>query len=410
MKCVAPTKIICTLGPSSNSEETIKKMIDAGMCIARINFSHGNGADQQDTFDVLNRIRNSDAYSSLAIAIDTKGPEIRTGVFEEEVYVEKGDRVVLTTDTQYKSVCNKNKIFIDHAGVYDDLNSSTKNIYIDDGKIDLEIVEVSKEKQEILTCVKTPGKISSHKGVNIPNAKLSLPSISEKDRADILFGVEHGANFIFASFIREKENIKEIREIVNNTEIKIIAKIESQQGIDNIAEIVKEADGIMIARGDLGIEVEYSRLFSIQCKISKECRAQGKPFIVATQILESMTDSTRPTRAEITDLSFAVLSGAGCVMLSGETAAGKYPVETVQAMQKVITEVSKSTVFPSDQNYSGLIVIPPANTINVFISNNKTNVRSMQIVFGCYPVHTSAYEKKNLLVPEGYTIREDRSE
>lgn len=403
---VGPTKIICTIGPASATEETIIKMADEGMAIARVNFSHGSLKEHKAVFDLLNKIRETPKYSALGIAVDTKGPEIRTGIVNNPIELVGGETVTLTTDRKYENDSTETALFIDHPGIFTDLKEKTRNIYIDDGKIDLEIVSISEEKQEIVTQARTPGRISSKKGVNIPNAELSLPSISEKDRADILFGVENGADYIFASFIRTGENIKEIRNCLKGTGIKIIAKIESQQGINNIKEITEEADGIMVARGDLGIEVDYTKLFPIQCRISQECKRQGKPFIVATQVLESMTKSLRPTRAEITDLSYAVLSGAGCAMLSGETASGDFPVEVVRTMHRIIVEVSKSMTPQERAVYSGQIFVEKECKIEIFVSEDVKSLRRMQIVFGVYPVHQSVYNRENIKEPEGYILTE----
>lgn len=407
MKYVAPTKIICTLGPASNTEGVIMQMIDEGMSIARINLSHSTESSSSALLDMLNRIRSKKEYMSLGVAMDTKGPEIRIGTFpESKVKVQSKDKIIITTDEKYRDACTKEKIFVDHSGIYSDLTKESKVIYIDDGKIELQILEVAEERQEIITEVKNSGEISSKKGVNIPHAHISLPALSRNDEKSIELGVQHGIDFIFASFIRSKEDVKviraEIKKTAKDSQVKIIAKIENTQGLENLQEIIEESDGVMVARGDLGVEIPYETLFPAQCRISNECKLQNKPFIIATEVLESMINAVKPTRAEITDLSFAVLCGAGCVMLSGESAMGIDPVNTVKVMHKIIKSVSES--FSTDL-YKSMPL--PKKEMIIFVSETLSKVRSKNILFGYYAEHKSSYNRNNLVLPLGYSITEE---
>ncbi|KAI5157073.1 pyruvate kinase [Nematocida parisii] len=402
MKKILPTKIICTLGPASSTEEKIRQMFDEGMAIARINLSHATGEGNSSLIETINKIRKEPKYSSLSIAMDTKGPEIRLGEMEEaEVNIAVGDTVILTTDTKYAKCCTKDRMYIDHRNIYNDLTEDTKCIFIDDGKIELEIVDIFKEKEIISTKAKSTGVVSSKKGVNIPGIKLTLPNLTENDIKSIQYGIKNGIDLIFASFIQSAKDIRDIKKILNgNTEIKIIAKIESTQGLANIAEIIDESDGIMIARGDLGIETDYSNLFYAQCKISHECRIKNKPFIVATEILESMKKSLKPTRAEVTDLSFAVISGAACVMLSGESAVGVDPVNTVRVMHQIIERSSEAAIFTDVFNDC---LVLRNNTIKVSITNSNAILREKNILFGWSAIDSNI-STDDISVPNGYLI------
>ncbi|KAI5132619.1 pyruvate kinase [Nematocida ausubeli] len=402
MKKLLPSKIICTLGPASSSEEIICKMIDEGMSIARINLSHAAGESSHAVLNMLNHLRENIKYSALSIAMDTKGPEIRTGIVPDVgILINQGDKVVLTTDTKYSDSCEKSKVFIDHKNIYDDLSDACRSIFIDDGKLELEVLSVSKKREEITTQAKNSGCILSRKGVNIPNIKLSLPNLTENDRKSIEFGIQHGVDLIFASFIQRRQDIKDIKKILTGRpNVKIIAKIESTEGLNNLSEIVEEADGVMIARGDLGIETDYSNLFFSQCMIAKECKYQNKPFIVATEILESMKCSLKPTRAEVTDLSFAVLSGAACVMLSGESAVGIDPVNTVRVMHKIVEKSSEAVIFP--EAFRDKITLQPP-IMKVLISKSVESLRSTHILFGWGAIHADL-ASDNVQIPNGYQL------
>lgn len=326
------TKIVCTLGPSSSDETTLKKMLLAGMNVARLNFSHGTHEGHRQTIQRFRKVREELGIPA-AVLLDTKGPEIRTGNFANgEEILKEGQEFILTTlpvsgTSQRVSV------------TYKDLPKEVKPgnlVLINDGKI---VIKVEKtDDTEVRGTVIHGGKISNHKGINLPNVRLNMQYMSPQDREDILFGIQNDVDYIAASFVRSAGDVEVIRKLLEDnsgSEIKIIAKIESTQGIENFEEILEAADGIMVARGDMGVEVAYEKLPGIQKKFIRRCVQSGKIVITATQMLESMTTSPIPTRAEITDVANAVFDGTTAVMLSGETAAGKYPVEAVATMAKI---------------------------------------------------------------------------
>ena len=326
------TKIICTMGPNTNDESLMRKLVQNGMDIARFNFSHGDHEEQKGRMDMLKKIREEE-NKPIAILLDTKGPEIRTGVLKDgkKVQLEAGETFTLTTD----EIVGDNKIVsITYKGLVEDVKAGS-TILIDDGLIEMTVEEIRGE--EIVCRVINGGFVSNHKGVNVPGAILSMPYISEVDLADIIFGVEHGFDFIAASFVRTKEDIQEVRKIVEDrgSKIKIIAKIENMQGIQNLEEIINVADGIMVARGDMGVEIPLEEVPILQKKMIKMAVAQGKHVITATQMLESMIKNPRPTRAEATDIANAIYDGTTAIMLSGESAAGLYPVEAVKTMSRI---------------------------------------------------------------------------
>ncbi|MBS6799012.1 MAG: pyruvate kinase [Firmicutes bacterium] len=326
------TKIVCTLGPSSSDETTLKKMLLAGMNVARLNFSHGTHEGHRQTIQRFRKVREELGIPA-AVLLDTKGPEIRTGNFANgEEILKEGQEFILTTlpvsgTSQRVSV------------TYKDLPKEVKPgnlVLINDGKI---VIKVEKtDDTEVRGTVIHGGKISNHKGINLPNVRLNMQYMSPQDREDIIFGIQNDVDYIAASFVRSAGDVEVIRKLLEDnggSEIKIIAKIESTQGIENFEEILEAADGIMVARGDMGVEVAYEKLPGIQKKFIRRCVQSGKIVITATQMLESMTTSPIPTRAEITDVANAVFDGTTAVMLSGETAAGKYPVEAVATMAKI---------------------------------------------------------------------------
>ena len=326
------TKIVCTLGPSSSDETTLKNILLAGMNVARLNFSHGTHEGHRQTIQRFRKVREELGIPA-AVLLDTKGPEIRTGNFANgEEILKEGQEFILTTlpvsgTSQRVSV------------TYKDLPKEVKPgnlVLINDGKI---VIKVEKtDDTEVRGTVIHGGKISNHKGINLPNVRLNMQYMSPQDREDILFGIQNDVDYIAASFVRSAGDVEVIRRLLEDnggSEIKIIAKIESTQGIENFEEILEAADGIMVARGDMGVEVAYEKLPGIQKKFIRRCVQSGKIVITATQMLESMTTSPIPTRAEITDVANAVFDGTTAVMLSGETAAGKYPVEAVATMAKI---------------------------------------------------------------------------
>lgn len=326
------TKIICTLGPSTDNEEIIKELILSGMDVARFNFSHADYNEHLKRLKIIEKYRE-ELKIPVATLMDTKGPEIRIGTFKDnnKVRLKAGQLFTLST----KNVeGDETQVSISYPSLVYDVDPGVK-ILIDDGLIEMTVVEVT--SSEIICRVKNNGIISNNKGVNIPGVHLSMPYISEKDRADILFAIEHEFDFIAASFVRTADDVLEIRKMLNkhNSQAKIIAKIENLQGVHNIDEIIKEADGIMIARGDMGVEIPYEELPALQKKIIKKVYNSGKQVITATQMLDSMIKNPRPTRAEITDVANAIYDGTSAIMLSGETAAGNYPVEALKAMVKI---------------------------------------------------------------------------
>lgn len=326
------TKIICTLGPSSESEETLRRLMIEGMDVARFNFSHGTHEEQLEKFNRVKRIRE-ELGLPVAALLDTKGPEIRLKTFEnDKAELKQGSRFTLTTR---EVLGNASIVSI----TYKDLPKDVKpggRILLDDGLIELLIDDV--DDTEIHCTVANSGVISNRKGVNVPDTNLSMPFISQKDYDDICFGIEHGFDFIAASFTRTAEDILQIRKILeekNCNNISIIAKIENMQGVQNINDIIRVSDGIMVARGDMGVEIPLEEVPVLQKKIIQKVYQAGKQVITATQMLDSMMKNPRPTRAEATDVANAIYDGTSAIMLSGETAAGAYPVEALQTMVKI---------------------------------------------------------------------------
>lgn len=326
------TKIVCTLGPSSNTEETIRSLIIEGMDVARLNFSHGAYEDKLKIINIVKKVR-AELNKPVALLLDTKGPEIRLGTFKDhKVELENGQEFILTT-TDCEG--DQHKASITYKNLPNDITVGTR-ILIDDGLIEMRVNVI--EGTDIICTVINGGTISDRKGINVPNVELSMPYISQQDYADIRFGIENGFDFIAASFVRCAADVEEIQAILREHDCKtidIIAKIENNQGVENIMEIVKVADGVMVARGDMGVEIPLEDVPSIQKKIIKAVYQSGKQVITATQMLESMIKNPRPTRAEATDIANAIYDGTSAIMLSGETAAGKYPVEALKTMVRI---------------------------------------------------------------------------
>ncbi|OLR64689.1 pyruvate kinase [Peptoniphilus porci] len=333
------TKIVATIGPSSESEEILKKLFTEGVNVARLNFSHGSHEEHKIKIDRIKKIRR-EMDLPIGIMLDTKGPEIRLGDIDGEVSLESGDEFILTT----KDLLGDKKIAsISYKELYKDLKEGEK-ILIDDGLVELQVKKIQGE--EIITEVKNSGAISSHKGVNVPGANLNLPALTERDIEDIKFGIREDIDFIAASFIRSREDVLAIRRVLEEEKdytTKIISKIESQRAVELIDEIIEVSDGIMVARGDLGVEIETEAVPIVQKEIIKKCNIVGKTVITATQMLDSMIRNPRPTRAETNDVANAVLDGTSAVMLSGETASGKYPIEAVVTMRKIL-EYTENTI------------------------------------------------------------------
>lgn len=325
------TKIICTIGPASESEERLKELMLAGMNVARFNFSHGSHEEHKKKFDRVMKV-SGELGLTVATLLDTKGPEIRLKTIEGgRCELEAGQKFILTAD---EVVGNQEKVSITYKNLKNDVSAGT-TILIDDGLIEMVVDEV--EEADIICTVKNGGPISNNKGVNVPGAVLSMPYISEVDRRDIMFGCDMGYDFLAASFVRCKEDILEVRKILKDCEsnMKVIAKIENMQGIRNLEEILEVSDGIMVARGDMGVEIPMEEVPVVQKQMIKLAESKGKHVITATQMLESMINNPRPTRAETTDIANAIYDGTTAIMLSGESAAGKYPVEAVKTMARI---------------------------------------------------------------------------
>lgn len=337
------TKIICTIGPASESEERLRELMLAGMNVARFNFSHGSHEEHKAKFDRVIKV-SSELKLPVATLLDTKGPEIRLKDIEGgKTELVSGQKFILTTE---EILGNNEKVTITYKGLKDDINVGT-TILIDDGLIEMVVDEIN--ETDIICSVVNGGPISNHKGVNIPGAALSMPYISDVDRGDIMFGCDMDFDFLAASFVRCKEDILEVRKIIeeHGSHMKIIAKIENMQGIRNLDEILEAADGIMVARGDMGVEIPMEEVPIVQKQMIKKAEVLGKHVITATQMLESMIKNPRPTRAEATDIANAIYDGTTAIMLSGESAAGLYPVEAVKTMAKIAERTEEDIDYNS---------------------------------------------------------------
>ena len=416
------TKIVCTMGPNANDENLMRNLVKNGMNIARFNFSHGDYEEHKFRMDMLKKIREEEKLP-VAILLDTKGPEIRTGVLKDgkKVILQEGAEFTLTSED---IVGDEHKVFITYSGLTEDVMPGRK-ILIEDGLIELEVVRIT--ENDIICKVINGGELGEKKGINVPNVPVRLPAITEKDREDIKFGVSQGIDFIAASFVRNAECIIEIRSWLrecNAPYIPIIAKIENAEGIRNIDEIIRCADGVMVARGDMGVEIPAQEVPYIQKEIIKKCNDNFKPVITATQMLDSMIRNPRPTRAEVTDVANAVYDGTDAVMLSGETAQGKYPVEALKMMvqiventeshldydvllkkaqqhrrQSISSAIGFSTVATADNLDAKCIVAPTmsgatAKVVSKFkpradvigVSPDEATLRRMQIYWGVRPL------------------------
>lgn len=428
------TKIICTMGPNTNDRNLLKALAENGMDIARFNFSHGDYEEQKSRLDLLKSIRD-ELGVPVAALLDTKGPEIRTGLLKDEqkVTLVEGQTYVLTT----RDIIGDDKIgHINYGGLNEDVTTGNR-ILIDDGLIELEVQEVN--GTDIVCTVINGGELGMRKGVNVPNVKIKLPALTDKDKADIQFGIEQGFDFIAASFVRTASAVREIRQILDaaGSGIQIIAKIENAEGIDNLDAIIEASDGIMVARGDMGVEIPPEQVPYIQKTIIKKCNMACKPVITATQMLDSMIRNPRPTRAEVTDVANAVYDGTDAVMLSGETAMGRYPVEALKMMAQ-ICEASESHLdynayrkrTVSEENlhnisnavcYSSVstahdleakVIIAPSisgfttrqlskwrpGVPIIGLSPNAAAVRQMQIYWGVKPLQAKRADSTDLLI------------
>jgi pyruvate kinase len=347
-KFLRKTSIIATIGPKVNTVEKLAELRRAGVNIVRMNFSHGSYEYHQSVIDNTRKMIAADpAGRPVAIALDTKGPEIRTGLMRDnmDINVQAGHEFTLSTDPKYTESCDDKFVWVDYQNL-PKVTAPGKLIYVDDGILTLLVLSIDGTNVRVRTL--NNGTLSSRKGVNLPKTAVDLPALSEKDKKDLIFGVKNGVDMIFASFIRSAQDVKDIREVLgpDGANIKIIVKIENEQGVENFDEILSETDGVMVARGDLGIEIPASQVFLAQKMMIAKCNIAGKPVIVATQMLESMTYNPRPTRAEVSDVANAVLDGADCVMLSGETAKGAYPIQSVLMMAETCLLAESAICYP----------------------------------------------------------------
>jgi pyruvate kinase len=335
------TKIVCTIGPASESVEKLTQLIEAGMNVARLNFSHG---DHEEHGQRIKNIREAAAKTNktVAILLDTKGPEIRTNnMVNGAIELKLGENIIVS---MVEVEGTQEKFSVTYPGLLEDVHIGSK-ILLDDGLIGLEVTAIDKKSKEIHTKILNSGTLKNKKGVNVPGVSVKLPGITEKDAKDIVFGIEQGVDFIAASFVRRSSDVLEIRQLLEEHQaghIQIIPKIENQEGVDHIDEILEISDGLMVARGDLGVEIPAEEVPLVQKQLIKKCNKEGKPVITATQMLDSMQRNPRPTRAEASDVANAIFDGTDAIMLSGETAAGTYPVEAVQTMHNIASRAEEA--------------------------------------------------------------------
>jgi len=415
------TKIVCTIGPASESPENLKKLVQAGMNVARLNFSHGDFEEHGGRIKNIKKVRE-ELGKTVSILLDTKGPEIRLGKLKEEpIELVQDETITLTTE---EILGDKNRVPVTYNQLPQDVHVGS-TVLIDDGLIGLRVEEI--KGTDIVCRIVNGGPIKSKKGVNVPGVRINLPGITEKDAADIRFGIEQGIDFIAASFVRKASDVLEIRAILeehNAQHIQIISKIENQEGVDNLAEILEVSDGLMVARGDLGVEIPAEEVPLVQKRMIEMCNRAGKPVITATQMLDSMQRMPRPTRAEASDVANAIFDGTDATMLSGETAAGKYPVESVLTMARIaeraesalqyreiflkqanaqqtsVTEAisqavansaldldAKAIITPTESGYTARMVSkyrPKAPILAV--TTDESVMRRLNLVFGVFPI------------------------
>ena len=374
------TKIVCTIGPASESEEMLEKLMNAGMNVARLNFSHGSHEEHKARIDSIRKVSKK-LGKTIGILLDTKGPEIRTHDMKDGLIVlEKGKEVIVSM-SQVEGTPEKFSV------TYEDLINDVQigsYILLDDGLVELQVKDIDKDKGEVKCDILNTGELKSKKGVNLPGVKVNLPGITDKDAADIKFGIKEDIDYIAASFVRRPSDVLDIREILeqeNNDNITIFPKIENQEGIDNIEEILEVSDGLMVARGDMGVEIPPESVPIVQKDLIRKCNKLGKPVITATQMLDSMQRNPRATRAEASDVANAIYDGTDAVMLSGETAAGQYPEEAVKTMRNIAISAEAAQDYKkllSDR--TKLVETSLVNAIGVSVAHTALNLNVKAIV------------------------------
>lgn len=434
------TKIICTMGPNTEDEQLLKRLVEAGMDVARFNFSHGSYEDHKRRMDKVKRVREETGVP-IALMLDTRGPEIRTGLLKngKSVEIQDGAEFIFTTkeiegDSKRVSV------------TYENLHNELKKgdiVLVDDGLLKFEVMKI--QGTEIICHTIHGGVLFMRKGVNIPNVKINLPAITQKDKEDILFGIEQDIDYIAASFIRSASAVLEIKAFLKEhhaEHIDVISKLENAQGVDNMEEIIAASDGIMVARGDMGVEIPVEKVPHIQKQLIQKCKEQFKPVITATQMLDSMIRNPSPTRAEVTDVANAIYDGTDAIMLSGESAVGKYPVESVEMMREIAEETeqyiehekylngisidanrdiskavgyasvltakrlhAKYIVTPSISGFTTRIIskLHPGTPI-IGMSPNAASLRKMQLYWGVYPLASTMMQSESDLVERSINI------
>ena len=428
------TKIVCTMGPNTDNREIMKELALNGMDVARFNFSHGDHAEHKHRLEILESVRE-ELGIPIASLLDTKGPEIRTGKLKDgkKVTLKEGDLYTLTTE---EIVGDETRGYINYAGLAEDVKPGDR-ILIDDGLIELHVREVN--GTDIVCRIENGGELGEKKGVNVPGVRVKLPALTDKDNEDIRFGVDAGFDFVAASFVRNADAIREIRAILDEkgSAMQIIAKIENEEGIENIDSIIEASDGIMVARGDMGVEIPAEKVPHIQKMIIRKCNLACKVVITATQMLDSMIRNPRPTRAEVSDVANAVYEGTDAVMLSGETAMGSYPIEAVRMMSQIAEESEKyldymfyqrrkvsaenlrnisntvcySSVATASDLEAPVIVAPSVSgfttrmlskwrpkALIAGLSPSMTAVRQMQLYWGVKPFHAKRAESTDALL------------
>lgn len=391
LKDIKRTKIVCTLGPATDKEEILRELVLNGLNVCRFNFSHGSHEEHKSRMDLVKKVR-TELDKPIAILLDTKGPEIRTGNFADpEVLLEEGQDFTITMEEVVgtKEICTVS---------YKELANDVKEgdvILIDDGLVGLKVKEVY--GKDIYCKVENSGIVKNHKGVNVPGVKINLPALTDKDISDIEFGIAQGIDYIAASFVRKASDVLAIREVLeknNATHIQIISKIENHEGVENIDEILNVSDGIMVARGDLGVEIPTEEIPIAQKMMIKKCNEAGKPVITATQMLDSMMRNPRPTRAEVTDVANAIYDGTDAIMLSGETAAGKYPIEAVKTMATIAKRAEQTLDYDEMLKERKVTDVTVTNAISHATCTTAVDLSASAIVTFTSSGHTARMVSK----------------